>query len=52
MRWTPDPQVNLVKLGAQPTNANTASGMSRMKNFKKIAKIDSYQGTQKQMNYL
>jgi hypothetical protein len=44
--------VNPVKQGAQPTNANTASGMSRMKNFKKIAKIDRYQGTQKQMNYL
>jgi hypothetical protein len=41
-----------VKLGVQPTNADTASGMSRMKNLKMIAKIDPYQGTKKQMTLL
>jgi hypothetical protein len=42
----------LRRLDGQPTNANTASNMRGRVDSQIITKVDLYQGTQKQMNYL
>ena len=52
LRWTQEPQFNHLNQGAQPTNASNASDILGMMNPKTVAKLDLYQGTQKQMTLL